>query len=109
MDQQILQFNVDDIALAPEEVAEALTEATNRGGRIWRVTGLCQAYERVIFCYTAIGDGPGRIHYRIEPFTSTNYDDILGDLDARWQGGFITRGLIQLDNGQSFVGLFEKR
>ncbi len=105
MNCRIAQYNLKELILDHEAVARSLNEGCRRDDRYYRVSGLCQTRENVIFMLEEDPDGHAW-EYVIVPFLGETEADIIADIYSRWQGNFSTRGLIQLAN--KYLGLFEK-
>ena len=105
MNYRIAQYNLKELILDHEAVARSLNESCCRDGRHYRVSGLCQTRDNVIFMLEEDPDGR-TWKYVIAPFLGETEADIIADIYSRWQGNFSTRGLIRLAN--EYLGLFEK-
>lgn len=105
MSYRVAQFHLDDFVLDHNAVADSLNQACQRDNRQYRISGICQTLnDRVVIVFEEDYDGQ-KWSYIIKPFGGETAADITGDIHARWQGKFATKGLVQL-NGQS-LGVFE--
>jgi hypothetical protein len=101
---RILRYSVDDIAVDPRAVALSITAACRRGPTRYRVSGLCQANQEVVFSLES-HEGARSLNYVLAPFMGDSMEDVIADIASRWGAGFTTKGLISLS--ESWVGLFE--
>ena len=104
MNQRILKYNLDEIAMNYEEVGKSLNKACHRDNSRYKISGLCQTFNNVIFPaeeYHSDSD----YYYILTPFIGMSDDEIISELHTRWTAGIVTKGLIRLSD--SFLGLFE--
>lgn len=104
MSLRFVQFSLDELSRDAEGIARCLTQACQRDGRLYQVTGVCPTGRTVVFPLEQAADGRRR-RYEIRPFSGLLDEDVMADIRSRWQGGFSTRGLVQL--GEIWLGLFE--
>lgn len=107
MNHRVLQIRIEDIIISAEKTAQCLTDACNRGPIPLQVTGVCQIAGWVIFPLEPVAEDQ-RVQYVLAPFVSLDPDAAVCELQSRWQGGFVTRGLIPLPDGITVLGLFEQ-
>lgn len=105
MNYRIVQYSLREFVLSPADVAASLNVACQRDHRSYRVSGLCQTPDEVVFLLED-DPGPRRWEYVLAPFPGDSAAEVLGEIRSRWQGQFSTRGLVRLPD-QS-LGLFER-
>jgi hypothetical protein len=104
MNIRFVQFSIDELAIDQGSISDALNEACSRDDSHYRITGVCQTTDAVIFPLEEVENGD-RWHYVLSAFTDIDDDDVIADICSRWKSGFTTKGLIKLNH--SFLGLFE--
>ncbi len=104
MSYRIVQVSWDDIWSDPDNVALMLTRASHREHKHYRLSGVVAVEPEVLFIFEP---DPQRLWWRyvIKPFPSLNVDDVIGEIQGRWQGKFSTRGYLR--NGDELWGIFE--
>ena len=105
MSYRVVQYGLREFVLSPEDVAASLNVACQRDHRHYRVSGLCQTRDEVIFL---LEDDPEqrRWEYVLAAFPGESAEEVAGEIQSRWQGQFSTRGLVRLTD--QFLGLFER-
>ena len=104
MKQRILVYSIEEIAVDYKAVAQSINCACHRDRSFYRVSGLCQTHDCVLFPLEEMSS-PISVKYVLVPFSGTSNDQVKVDIYTRWSSGFSTRGLIRLS--ESYLGLFE--
>ncbi len=104
MHYRIAQYHIKDLIHGYEEVSRSLNETCCRDGKFYRLSGVFQSREYVIFSLEDGVEQPGE--YVIVPLSGEEPADIVGEIEARWQGNFSARGQIVL--AEQYLGVFEK-
>ncbi|OVE81522.1 hypothetical protein BVY04_03015 [bacterium M21] len=104
MSYRVVQYHINDFILDYDSVADSFNSACRRDHRHYRISGICQAQDKVVVVFDE--DYDGKIwEYVVKPFPGETPEEIAGEVHARWQGKFATRGLVQVE-GQA-LGVFE--
>ena len=104
MKQRILVYSIEEIAVDYKAVAQSINCACQRDRTRYRVSGLCQTHDCVLFSLDEMSSRIS-IKYVLVPFSGTSNEQVKADIYTRWSSGFSTRGLIRLSD--SYLGLFE--
>ena len=92
--QKLLSYTLEDLRFDPEAVAGVINQACSR--RRYRLSGVCQAEDRVFFVLVP-HDLTGEEDYVIVPVEDPEEAALTGALADRWIHGFHAVGLILLD------------
>ncbi len=106
MHYSIAQFSLRELILSHQDVCASLNAACRRNGHSHRLAGVLQTRAFAIFLLEEDASGQDW-EYVIEPFPGEEPADICGEIAARWQGSFSTRGQIVLED--KYLGVFEKQ
>ena len=105
MSFRIVKFHINEVVLDCSAVNDGLNDACHRNGNNYRISGVFQADNQVIFNLEEQLGEP-LLHYTIAEFMGNNEEDIIADIYSHWQSGISTRGMIDV-KGASY-GIFEK-
>jgi len=98
--QKIITFEVPEIALSPEQVAMALNKACSaRQGR-YRISGLCQLEDTVLFLLLPLARGDAVEEYLFCTASDLTIPGFTGELLNRWSHGFNTLGALAVGNAR---------
>ncbi len=105
MSYRVVQYNIEELIIDYDAVAESLNKACHRDHRQYRMSGTCQGIDDVIFVFEEDYEGT-EWSYVIKPFPGQTAAEIKAEIHTRWQGRFSTRGLIRLTD--MYLGVFER-
>ncbi|MCH2174839.1 MAG: hypothetical protein MK193_03835 [Lentisphaeria bacterium] len=100
---KICQFSISEIAYDYEHVQEMLNKACGRTPQKYRVVGVCQTREGILFNLVPT---EVKATYILAPFSGETEEEISADIRSRYQGKYQTLGLIRLP--ELFLGVFSK-
>ena len=106
MDYRIVEFPLQELGIDHTAVAAGLTQAVRRDHRHYRLMAVLQSTRQVVFVLE-VDPQQKDWEYVIDRLPGTQPAELLGQVEARRQGGFHTRGQINLADGVT-LGVFEK-
>jgi len=106
MEHKIILFNIDDIAIDPDDVCDSLNEACTKRQRNFRVRGVCQLEDRVYFIVVPLKPGEEPEEYVISSIDDISHDGFSTLLQNRYQGGFDMVGTFKVY--ETYMALFAK-
>ncbi len=92
--QRLLSYSLEDLRFDPEAVADVINRLCRH--RRYRLSGVCQAEDRVLFVLVP-HDLAGDEDYVIVPVDDPEEAALTGALADRWIHGFHAIGLIRLE------------
>lgn len=98
MEQRIISFSMDEIAVDTDDVVNSINEACTKRHHHYWVRGVCQVEQQVYFILLPITEGHESEVYRLEslPEEEFGHEDFVSDLNERYQGGFDTVGSFKI-------------
>lgn len=106
MEQKIIHYHIDDIAIDPDDVCESLNDACTKRQHKFRVRGVCQLENHVYFIMIPHRNGEPLEEYIIAPLDDISHEGFVATLNNRYQGGFDTVGTFQVY--ETHMALFAK-
>ena len=100
---RILKYNVNELVIDHDAIADNLNEACHRNGVDYKLIGIFQNRWQVIF---SIEPCKEIYHYNIDFFMGPSEEDIIADIYSHWQSDIQTLGMIRVND--EYLGVFEK-
>jgi len=102
---KILKISINDIIIDPARESEMISKACTRKIHM-RPTGLCQSGETLLVILEENTQSEDYT-YVLAPLSSTNIDEIIGEISARYFAGFSMLGAFDVKSEK--WALFEKK
>ncbi|MCF7854395.1 MAG: hypothetical protein K9N51_06325 [Candidatus Pacebacteria bacterium] len=92
--EKIISYTVDDIAVDPESITEAINKACCGRHVHHRVVGVCQIEDRIYFALLPLDENETARPYILVTVDDTSHDGFVSMLNTRWASGFDVVGTI---------------
>ena len=92
MEQRIISFTIDEIAVDTDNVIESLNDACTKRHLHYWVRGICQLEDRVYFMLLPCSDNQHAETYRISALEEIGDENFVATVNGRYQGGYDTVG-----------------
>lgn len=94
--QKILHFEVDDITVDPDQVADRLHHACSRSSQRYRVRGVCQLDLQVSFILRPLESHESLETYQFGWLEDATAEGFEAAVTNRWSSGYDTLSAINL-------------
>ncbi|MFO7821874.1 MAG: hypothetical protein R6V56_07485 [Lentisphaeria bacterium] len=88
MEQRIVSFTIDEIAVDTDNVLDSLNEACTKRHLHYWVRGICKIEDRVYFMLLPVSEGQAAETYRFVEGEEMGDGDFVAEVNSRYQGGF---------------------
>ncbi len=102
MTHRLVKFTVNDIAADSDSIAERLNKVCSGGVAKYRVRGVCQVNEHVVFALLPCAPEELEI-YSIVELSDSSEERLDTELADRWKAGFDAVGTIDLGEGTTLL------
>ena len=88
MEQKIISFSIDEIAVDTDNVNDAINEACTKRRHHYWVRGICQLETQVYFILLPVTKGHESETYRLSELAEIDHESFVSEINERYQGGF---------------------
>lgn len=92
MEQRIISFTIDEIAVDTDNVINSINQACVKRHNHYWVRGICQLEDRVHFMLLPVNAGQPSESYRFSALEELGDESFVAEVNGRYQGGFDTVG-----------------
>ena len=103
MTHRIVVFAVAELAIDPNGIGAALTDACRRGRRGSRVCGVCPVGDRVYFLLRELSRSEPRETYVLIEVDDVTHAGVTALLNDRWHAGFQAIGTVPLGESSALM------
>jgi hypothetical protein len=105
--QRIITFALDDLAVDPDSVVDALNDACTHRHEHYRIRGVCQLDQKIYFVLLSLDANEPARSYVLTSIDDISSDGFVAMLENRWASNFDTVGTIKVYD--TVMALFESQ